>query len=686
MTAITAPTPAALAALSREVAFVCAADGAIRWTDERSRAILGLAPGDSLLDRVVAGSRDKARRLLESGGGETAEAWELMLDVGGGPTAVHCRARATEGGILVVGSLAAQDFGALLTQMSDAMGELSALHRQSERQEREITEHRESIRRLDRDLQDSGRGMAALYQELDEQSDSLRVASEVKSRFVANMSHELRTPLSSIIGLTKLLLSRIDGELSAEQEKQIGFIRKSADELLDLVNDLLDLSRMDAGKIRLRPSRFTVDSLFGTLRGQLRVLGASPDVRLVFAEREGAPTLDTDEGKVAQILRNLVTNALKFTERGEVHVDARDNGDGTVSLVVADTGIGIAPADQERIFEEFYQVDTPLHRRVKGTGLGLSVSRRMAEMLGGRIDVASAPGEGSTFTLTLPAVHPEVTEYAAIRERSRTPDPARSPVLVVEDDAQTLFLYEKYLASSGFQVIPARSVEEARRHLETTTPAAIVLDVMLEGESSWQFLGELKANPRTCDIPALVVTVMDREKKARALGADEFFVKPVDKDWLLRKLRGLAQTGPMERVLVIDDDQVARYLLRRLLADTRYLLHEAEDGPAGIRAARERRPDVIFLDFVLPSMTAFEVLDELKSDPTTRTIPVIISTSKQLDAGERARLAEASAAIVTKDKLSREVAITRIREALEKSLRAVAGGNGTNGDGGHARN
>ena len=675
----TPPTAADLAALSRETAFLVDPSGTVRWADERTGRLLGLAPGASLHELAIEGSREKVSRFLEAAGHAPVDGWELMLMAHGAPAALVCRGRPHDGrGVLVVGSLLPQDFDALMTQMSEAMSELSALHRQSERQQREIHQRQREVDRLGTELHESGRGMRALYGELEEKTDSLRAASEVKSRFIANMSHELRTPLTSIVGLTKLLMSRIDGDLSTEQEKQIGLIRRSADEVLEMVNDLLDLSKMQAGHVRLRPAHFTAASLFGTLRGQLRPLAINERVRLVFGDAEGLPALHTDEGKVAQVLRNFVTNALRFTEEGEVRVEAWRADDGQLTFAVTDTGIGIAPEDQPRVWDEFVQIDNPMQRRTKGSGLGLAVSRRLAEALGGRVAVRSTPGVGSAFTLTVPPVHPDVAGLAELAERGRHLDPRLgAPVLIVEDDHQALFLYERYLTGSGFQVLPARSADEAREILSRVKPAAVVLDVMLEGESSWQFLQEMKSNPETCDIPTLVVTVLDRERKARALGADEFYVKPLDKDWLLRKLKSLARKGPVDKVLVIDDDEVARYLLRRLLAETEYRLLEAHDGHEGIRLAREQRPQVIFLDFVLPSMTAFDVLDDLKLHPETRNIPVIISTSKQLDDDERSRLQQGAAAIITKDKLSREVALTRIREALTSAIGTGTGAFGT---------
>ena len=545
--------------------------------------------------------------------------------------------------------------------------EFRALQERCARQEEALREHEAELATLNQELLASNRGVMALYTELEEKADALRRTSEVKSRVVSNVSHEFRTPLNSILGLTRLLMARTDGPLTPEQEKQLGFILRSATELSELINDLLDLSKMKAGKIRLHATCFAVGDLFTALRGMSRPLQTRPGVELVFDDAPAElPLLHTDEGKISQVLRNLISNALKFTARGEVRVSARADG-ASVVFTVRDTGVGIAPHDQERVFEEFTQLENPLQKSVKGTGLGLSLSRKLAELLAGTLAVESELGKGSAFHLRVPLVHPEVHEMQSMVERAQNADPSRAPVLVVEDDRQTMFLYEKYLASSGFQVLPARAIEDARQLLKKVTPAAIVLDVMLEGETSWGFLGDLKSNPATCDIPVLVVTVTDRENKARALGADEFWMKPMDKDWLTRKLQTLARRGPIEKLLVIDDDEVSRYLVRRLLADTPYKITEATGGLEGIRLARETLPSVILLDFVMPGMTAFEVLDELKADARTRNIPVIIHTSKDLLQEERERLKEATAAILSKQSLSREVAIARIRDALEKA-------------------
>jgi CheY-like chemotaxis protein len=295
------------------------------------------------------------------------------------------------------------------------------------------------------------------------------------------------------------------------------------------------------------------------------------------------------------------------------------------------------------------------------------LSRRLATLLGGELTLESEAGRGSTFTLRIPKSHVDARAMTELETRSaRNVGAGAAPVLVVEDNRQTLFLYEKYLATAGFQVVPARTIAEARASIAARLPAAIVLDVMLEGETTWSFLAELKSDEKTADIPVMVVTIVDRSQKARALGADEFWLKPVQPERLLRKLREVAPPGAT-KVLVIDDDPAARYLIRKLLAETDYELIEADNGPDGLRLAIAERPQLILLDFVLGDHTAFDVLDDLKADALTRNIPVILQTAKDLTLEERQRLEHETAAIVQKQNLTRELAISRIREALHNA-------------------
>ncbi|HEX5656142.1 MAG TPA: response regulator [Polyangiales bacterium] len=537
----------------------------------------------------------------------------------------------------------------------------------------ELRQREQALLRANEELRESHRGVVALLAELEDKARELREGAEIKTRLVANASHEFRTPLNSILGLSKLLLDGVDGPLGEEQQQQVRFIRSASKELYTLVNDMLDVAKIESGRAALRIEAFGLENMLGGLRGTLRPL-LSPDVpvELVVEPVPAELTLETDQGKLAQILRNLLANALKFTERGEVRLTTAFEGDDVV-FTVRDTGIGIAAEDLERIFDEFTQLDSVVQRRLKGTGLGLPLARGLSELLGGSLRVTSTVGEGSTFTCVIPRKHDEAIELQKIEARSRELDPERAPVLVIEDDRKTIFLYERFLARSGFQVVPARTIEDARALLKSMRPAAIVLDIMLENETSWRFLGDVKTNPETRDIPVLVVTITDREQKARALGADEFWLKPVDEGRLVQKLESLSTQARAAKVLAIDDDEAARYLMRKHLTNTPYKLLEASDGDAGVQLAREQRPDIILLDFLLEKSTAFDVLDQLKGDASTREIPVIIITSHVLPVEDRRRLAEQTEAIISKENLSRELAIHRIQDALRKAGYASRG-------------
>ena len=652
-----------------EAAMCCEPNGRVAWADPATERLLGITAGDSLMQCATEGSAAKLSELLARGTREIVTRWEASVMCGGKPITMSFAARPHDGTIYLVGSMQPEQLSDALGQVNATLGELAALHRQTERQQGELRRRHDELVLLNRELDDSARGMVALHSEVEEQANSLRRMSEVKSRVVSNVSHEFRTPLNSIISLSGLLLSQVDGPLATEQIKQLTFVRRSAESLNELVNDMLDLSRIEAGKVTLRTSGFTTGALFAALRGIFRPLQEKSDVELILDEQHADLQFETDEGKVSQILRNLVSNALKFTEKGSVRVSAEPVDDKRVSFIVADTGIGIAPDDQARIFDEFTQIDSHLQRKTRGTGLGLSLSRSLATILGGTLEVTSEAGRGSTFTLTIPAVHDEVGVMHEMQDRSRHLDPSRAPILVLEDDLQTLFLYESYLRNSGFQILPARTAADARAVLSRVTPAAIVLDVMLDGETSWPFLAELKADAKTRDIPVLVVTVVNRERKARALGADEFLVKPLDEQSVVRKLAALAKRRgtPITTVLVVDDDEVSRYMVKRVLEGTSYHVIEAANGTQAVSIARDHHPQVIFLDFVMPGMTAFDVIDELKSDPTTRNIPIIIHTSAQLEDGDRARLAREAASILPKASMTREVALGRIRDALHKA-------------------
>ncbi len=523
----------------------------------------------------------------------------------------------------------------------------------------ELRQRQDDLLRLNRELEDTNRGVVALYAELDERANHLRRADELKSRFISNMSHEFRTPLNSQLALTRLLLSQADGELNSEQVTQVQFIRKGAENLLELVNDLLDLAKIEAGKIEIYPVEFSVVNLFSALRGMLRPLLVGEAVSLVFEEPTNLPFLYSDEGKASQILRNFLSNALKFTEQGEVRVSARltPMGD-AVTFAVADTGIGIATEDQGLIFEEFTQIKNQLQHQVKGTGLGLPLCRRLAELLGGSVAVESQPGVGSTFTATIPLIYqPVVSETADLApalQQTGAVDASHPFVLVVEDSDELIFLYQKYLAGTGFQIWWVHSLWEAHQVLQQQRPAAIILDILLRGEDAWAFLAELKANTPTSQIPVLVITTAEDQQKGIVLGADAYAIKPVSQAWLVDQIRHLAAPRPVEKILLIEDQDAERYLLRRALDPARYQIIEAADGLAGLRQARQEQPDLIVLDLVMPVLDGWQVLQQLRADARLQPIPVIMLSGQSLTISEHQRLVAQNVLFLAKSEYTPE--------------------------------
>jgi signal transduction histidine kinase/DNA-binding response OmpR family regulator len=555
-----------------------------------------------------------------------------------------------------------------LDRPRNAVQELQHQNQELLRALEEIQTRQTELSRLNRELEDTNRGVVALYAELDEKADHLRRADELKSKFLSNMSHEFRSPLNSILALSGLLLNRSDGELTPEQDQQVGYIKRAAGDLLELVSDLLDLAKVEAGKVEAKPIEFEVANLFAALRGMLRPLLLNQSVDLVFDDADHIPVLYSDEGKISQILRNFISNALKFTEKGEVRVSAAATEAGEVTFSVSDTGIGIAPEDLDSIFQDFVQLDHPIQRRVKGTGLGLPLSRKLAVFLGGGVEVQSQPGVGSTFTLRIPARWPEPAAGASDPLADFVPDPLSRTVLVVEDSPEMVMIYRTLLRGSGFQVAAAATTREAEDMLERVQPCAIILDVVLRSEDTWALAAKLKQAPNTKNIPLLVVSTVEDHAKAFHLGIDAYIVKPVERATLLKELRLITGEKVSSRVLIVDDSETDRYVLRQHLRKLPVTITEEVTGMAGIRRARDLRPDLIFLDLTMPEMTGFEVLEELKRLPDTAPIPVVIATSRRLTRVERNRLLENAVEIIDKEDLSE----TSVAKAFYRILKDAA--------------
>jgi signal transduction histidine kinase/CheY-like chemotaxis protein len=482
-----------------------------------------------------------------------------------------------------------------------------------------LRSRQEELERVNRELEDTNRGVVALYAELDERADHLRRADELKTKFLSNMTHEFRTPVNSILALGRLLAERL--QVPEHEKNELFYIRKSAQQLSDLVDDLLDIAKVEAGKIEVRPGHFEVAALFGALRGMLRPLLVSPSLALVFEDTADLPPLYTDESKISQILRNFISNAIKYTEQGEVRVRATyRSGEGEMRFDVSDTGIGIPQDDLPRIFDEFVQIENPLQKRTKGTGLGLPLSRRLAELLGGRISVASELGVGSTFTLTVPLLYRDALVSVGVPEV----EPGMAPVLVVEDSAEDIVIYQRMFAGTGFQLIHAQSADAARTIVDTVRPVAVILDIHVHGRDMWDLLVDFK---RSAGTPVLVISTTDDRRKAMGLGADGFSLKPVDRDWLIQSLEAFSQRRRPVRVLVVDDEEAFRFVMRQSLSGDRYELREAATGTAALAAIAGWTPDVVLLDLDLPDVSGLDVAQRLAADVATARVRVVIVSS-----------------------------------------------------------
>lgn len=515
----------------------------------------------------------------------------------------------------------------------------------------ELRGRQEELELLNRELEDTNRGVVALYAELDERADYLRRASELKTRFLSNVSHEFRTPLNSIISLSRMLQDRIDGELTSEQTKQVRYIESSARDLQEMVNDLLDLAKVEAGKVRMRPKRFEVHELFSALKGMLKpLLADNQSVDLIFEDSRDLVPLHTDEGKVSQILRNLISNAIKFTPAGNVTVSASPIGETRILFAVADTGIGIPQEHHEIIFKEFSQVENPLQERHRGTGLGLPLCRNLALLLGGHIEVQSEPGRGSVFSLNIPVHY--VGDATVQDDAAALPAPEfhRTPILYVEEDEEAARTFESWLRDSEFQPILARSIAQAETWMARHTPAAVVINSDIAHHLSWEFVHRIS---ETCNnVPVIAAGASDHRQQAVDNGASLFLLMPFDRESLMAELRSFTLTGGVTNLLIVDDNEVSRYILRELLCQPWLRIEEASNGKDALAKLSESLPDALILDLLMPDLSGFDILRELRGKPETAELPVLIYTSKPLTDAERAQLRSWNAHTIRKDEIS----------------------------------
>jgi adenylate cyclase len=506
--------------------------------------------------------------------------------------------------------------------------------------------------------------LAELVERLEEARDQAAAASRAKSNFLASMSHELRTPLNAIIGLTEMLREDAVDLGQDELVEPLERIHRAGNHLLHLINEILDLSKIEAGRFELHSESFELAGLVKDVATTVQPLADKNRNRLEVHCPAGIGWLHADPTRVRQIVLNLLSNACKFTEGGEVRlVVERGPGDGAdrVTITVHDTGIGMSPEQLARLFQEFSQADSSTTRRYGGTGLGLAISRRLARMMGGEIEVASTPGSGSTFRVHLPA------QAAAAPDVSRPAVAASgfgNTVLVIDDDPAVRDLMRRYLAKEGFDVVTAADGAEGLELARQLRPALITLDVLMPGLDGWSVLQSLKSAPDLAAIPVVMLTILDEKNRGYALGAADYMVKPIERDGLRAVLARYRPTAPARRVLIVDDDEDARRWLRRLVEGEGWSATAVENGRAALDRLAQAPADIILLDLIMPEMDGFELAAELHRSAVWRDIPVIVVTAADLSEEDHRRLNGAVERVIHKSALSRDELLAELHDLI----------------------
>jgi signal transduction histidine kinase/DNA-binding response OmpR family regulator len=501
----------------------------------------------------------------------------------------------------------------------------------------------------------------------------LEAANRHKSEFLASMSHELRTPLNAIIGFSEVLLERLFGELNDKQDEYLRDILDSGRHLLSLINDILDLSKVEAGHMEIELGRFSLPEALENGLTMVREHASRHGIALSLEVDPAIDVIEADERKVKQVVFNLLSNAVKFTpDGGQVGITAKLDA-AAVRITVWDRGIGIAPEDQERIFEEFQQVGGRDGQEREGTGLGLALARRFVELHGGELSMESALGQGSRFTFTLP-----VRITSSVEAVSEGPQPIEAgrerenpAVLVVEDDPQAVELLSLYLEGAGYRVEVAWDGEDGFTKACQIHPALIILDLLLPKIDGWDLLVRLKGEPTTRGVPVVIVSIMDERGKGFALGAADYLVKPVSREELVNAVQRVNLRRPTSEavtILAIDDDPMALELVDAILSPEGFQILKTYDGEEGVAIARRETPALIILDLLMPEVDGFMVVERLRADPITATIPIVILTSKYLTPEEKARLNGEIACLSRKGEFSRAAFVEQVRGLLEPQM------------------
>ncbi len=503
-------------------------------------------------------------------------------------------------------------------------------------------------------------------EELNKARNASETASHAKSQFLASMSHELRTPLNAIIGYSEMLQEEVEDLGVGQLRPDLLKIHGAGKHLLELINEVLDLSKIEAGRMELFVEEFDVADAVEEIAGTVQPLVQKNSNHLEVVCAPGVGAMRADLTKFRQSVLNLLSNASKFTEKGAITLRAerltRDGKD-WIRIQVSDTGIGIAADKLEQLFEPFLQADASTSRNYGGTGLGLALSRRFSRLMGGDVSAQSEEGKGSVFTIELPASGAERPE-----DLTETPhaDPAIGAILVVDDDPTARDLIQRSLEREGFHTVAAASGIDALQLARKLRPRAITLDVMMPGMDGWAVLGQLKGDPETCDIPVVIVTILEDRNLAYSLGATDYLTKPINRERLAHIVRKHHCVNPPCRVLVVEDDPDSRGLLCSLLEREEWTVVEADNGAAALEKLEEFIPELILLDLMMPRMDGFDVVAALRRDDRWKEIPVVVITAKDVTEEDRRRLNGQVERIVSKGSLDQEALLAEVRRVVAR--------------------
>jgi signal transduction histidine kinase/AmiR/NasT family two-component response regulator len=500
--------------------------------------------------------------------------------------------------------------------------------------------------------------------------DELETANRLKSEFLANMSHELRTPLNAIVGYTSLLLEGAYGAPPAEQASVLDRVLVNSKNLLALINNILDISKLNAGMMPVFLEDFDAAALIREVAQTLQCLATQKGLRLEAEAPQPVP-MRSDKTKVKQILINLTANAIKFTEKGGVLLRASPSEGGEVRLDVQDTGPGIAAEHLGYIFDKFTQVDGSVTRAHGGTGLGLSITHKLCELLGGAISVASRLGEGSVFTARLPAAsRPADTSLLPVPAHALLRN-GRKVLLCIDDDPEVLRLLRDSLAGTEYDFCGAGSAEEGLALARKLKPFVITLDILMPRRDGWCVLQELKNDPQLRCIPVFILSILENRALGFSLGVSDYIVKPFDRQALLKKLRNQERLMGC-RILVVDDEPEMTELFRHSLTQEGFQVDTAATGKQALACLRRSRPDAVLLDLGLPDMSGFEVLEEIQREPALKGLRVIILTAKHLTDAEKARLGSRVETVIQKCAMSLPDILRDLKTRLTEMAEAVA--------------